>query len=58
MWHHRNEVRMGAQRKPGNALVSWAASYLEEYSAATVAQTNLEPITQRAMIWSPPPRYI
>ena len=49
---------MGAQRKPGNALVSWAASYLEEYSAATVAQTNLEPITQRAMIWSPPPRYI
>ena len=42
--------------KPGNALVSWAASYLEEYSAAIVAQTNLEPIIQRAMTWSPPPR--
>ena len=22
MWYHRNEVRMGAQRKLGNALVS------------------------------------
>ena len=39
-------------------MVSWAASYLEEYSAAIVAQTNLEPITQRAMIWSPPPRFL
>ena len=56
MWHYRNEVRMGAQKKPSNVLVSWAASYLEEYSAATVAQTNLEPIIQRAMTWSPPPR--
>ena len=58
MWYHRNEVRMGAQRKPGNALVSWATSYLEEYSAAIVAQTNLEPIIQRAMTWSPPPRFL
>ena len=58
MWYHRNEVRMGAQRKPGNALVSWAASYPEEYSTAIVAQTNLEPIIQRAMTWSPPPRFL
>ena len=58
MWYYRNEVRVGAQRKPGNALVSWAASYMEEYSAAIVAQTNLEPIIQRAMTWSPPPRFL
>ena len=29
---------------------------MDEYSAAIVAQTNLEPIMQRAMTWSPPPR--
>ena len=56
VWYHRNEVRLGAQRKLSNVLVSWAASYMEEYSAAIVAQTNLEPIMQRAMTWSPPPR--
>ncbi|XP_030922930.1 uncharacterized protein LOC115949794 [Quercus lobata] len=28
---------------------------MEGYSAAIVAQTNLEPIIQRAMTWSPPP---
>ena len=56
MWHKRNEVRLGAQRKPGDVLVRWATTYIEEYSAATVAQTNLEPIMQRAATWSPPPR--
>ena len=34
----------------------WAATYIEEYSVATAAQTNLEPIMQRATKWSPPPR--
>ena len=34
----------------------WAATYIEEYSVATAAQTNLEPIMQRATTWSPPPR--
>ncbi|XP_030957725.1 uncharacterized protein LOC115979809 [Quercus lobata] len=29
---------------------------MEEYSATTVVQTNLEPIMQRATTWSPPPR--
>ncbi|XP_065632260.1 uncharacterized protein LOC136068697 [Quercus suber] len=44
MWHNKNEVRLGAQRKPGNMLVRWAATYIEEYGAAIVAQTNSEPI--------------
>ena len=39
MWHNRNEVQLGAQRKPGNALVSWAATYIEAYVAITAAQT-------------------
>ena len=34
----------------------WAATYIEEYSVATAAQINLEPIMQRATTWSPPPR--
>ena len=34
----------------------WAATYIEEYSVATAAQTNLEPIMQRATTWSPTPR--
>lgn len=54
MWHHRNEVRLGAQRRPGNMLGNWAASYLEEYKAATVAQINLEPLIQIATTWTPP----
>ena len=55
MWHNRNEVQLGAPRKPGNELVSWAATYIEAYIAITAAQTNLEPIMQRAATWSPPP---
>ena len=29
---------------------------MEEYSAVTVVQMNLEPIMQRATTWSPPPQ--
>ncbi|KAL4632406.1 hypothetical protein ACB092_04G048000 [Castanea dentata] len=56
MWYHRNEVRPGAQRKPRNVLVGWAASYLEEYNFATTTQKNVKPMMERAMTWSPPPR--
>ena len=31
---------------------------MEEYSAAIVAQTNLEPIIKKAMTWSPPPSFL
>ena len=35
MWHNRNEVRHGGQRRNGKDMVRWASQYMEKYKAAT-----------------------
>ncbi|XP_075645523.1 uncharacterized protein LOC142616588 [Castanea sativa] len=36
LWHNKNEVKLGGERKPGKVIFKWAAQCIEEYEAVNV----------------------
>jgi len=55
LWCNRNEVRNGGKRKTGSELIRWAATYLAEYTAATVSSSELKQRRELRSLWKPPP---
>lgn len=54
MWGNRNEIRMGGQHKSGQALVLWAAQYLEEFYVATGFDPDTSSLCIQGALWTPP----
>ncbi|XP_065626375.1 uncharacterized protein LOC136066260 [Quercus suber] len=53
LWSNRNSVRHGSPKKTPEAIVQWAAHYLQDFAAATVSSSVIpEPVS---VTWSPPP---
>lgn len=58
LWHNRNEVRHGGERKKGQALVQWALGYIAEYRAAIDAACVPPTVPEQVYVWRPPkPRW-
>lgn len=47
-------ARLGGARKSGEAIVSWATRYLEEYHAAVELSGTTTPTHDERLVWTPP----
>ena len=55
LWCNRNEVRNGGKQKTGSELIRWAATYLAEYTTATVSPSKpTPPRLELRSLWTPP----
>lgn len=54
LWHKRNVVRHGKEKKNGKSLVQWALNYFMEYNEAVAVFRESIQVVELAIPWRPP----